>query len=251
MLEALSHPTLAAKVAVIIRRTEARLLLAAIAISAAAWGFGLLWDAVEDQHTGGFDRAVLLFFRVPGYPAVPAGPRWVQECARDITALGGFTVLTLISLLTIAILVMKHRRLQATIFAITVLAGQALAEVVKTIVARPRPDIVTRFDIVYSSSFPSGHSTMAPVVYLTLAVILAAGEPRRDVRVLIFACAVALTLSVGVSRVYLGVHWPTDVLAGWALGGAIALVAMTALRLTARKLHQGGAVVKPAEGKGA
>ena len=251
MVEVLSHPTLAAKVAVTLRRTEGRLLLAAMAVSAAAWGFGSLWDAVEDQHTGGFDRAVLLFFRVPGYPAVPAGPRWVQECARDITALGGFTVLTLISILAVAILVMKRRRLQASIFAITVLAGQAFAEVIKAIAARPRPDIVTRFDIVYSSSFPSGHSTMAPVVYLTLAVILAAGEPRRDVRVLVFACAVALTLAVGVSRVYLGVHWPTDVLAGWALGGAIALVAMTALRLTARKLHQGGVVVKPAEGKGA
>ncbi len=251
MVEVLSHPTLAAKVAVTLRRTEGRLLLAAMAVSAAAWGFGSLWDAVEDQHTGGFDRAVLLFFRVPGYPAVPAGPRWVQECTRDITALGGFTVLTLISILAVAILVMKRRRLQASIFAITVLAGQAFAEVIKAIAARPRPDIVTRFDIVYSSSFPSGHSTMAPVVYLTLAVILAAGEPRRDVRVLVFACAVALTLAVGVSRVYLGVHWPTDVLAGWALGGAIALVAMTALRLTARKLHQGGVVVKPAEGKGA
>ncbi len=251
MVEVLSHPTLAAKVAVTLRRTEGRLLLAAMAVSAAAWGFGSLWDAVEDQHTGGFDRAVLLFFRVPGYPAVPAGPRWVQECARDITALGGFTVLTLVSILAIAILVMKKRRLQASIFAVTVLAGQALAEVIKAIAARPRPDIVTRFDIVYSSSFPSGHSTMAPVVYLTLAVILAAGEPRRDVRVLVFACAVALTLAVGVSRVYLGVHWPTDVLAGWALGGAIALVAMTALRLTARKLRQGGVVVKPAEGKGA
>ena len=89
---------------------------------------------------------------------------------------------------------------------------------------------------------------MAPVVYLTLAVILGAGEPRRDVRALFFACAVALILAVGVSRVYLGVHWPTDVLAGWALGAAIALVAMTALRLTAQKLHTGDAVVKAAPG---
>ncbi len=88
---------------------------------------------------------------------------------------------------------------------------------------------------------------MAPVVYLTLAVILGAGEPRRDIRTLFFACAVVLVLAIGVSRVYLGVHWPTDVLAGWVLGAAIALVAMTALRLTAQKLHQGGAVVK-AEG---
>ena len=247
MVEALSHPTLAAKVIVTIRRIEGRLLLSAIAVAAAVWGFGSLWDAVEDRHTGGFDRTVLLALRAPGHPALPAGPRWLQECARDVTALGGFTVLTLISLVTIAILVMKRRRLQAAIFAITVLSAQALAEAIKAIAARPRPDIVTRFDLVYSSSFPSGHSTMAPVVYLTFAVILAAGEPRRDVRVLIFACAVGMTLAVGVSRVYLGVHWPTDVLAGWVLGGAIALVAMTALRLTARKLHQGGAVVRPAE----
>ncbi len=88
---------------------------------------------------------------------------------------------------------------------------------------------------------------MAPVVYLTLAVILAAGEPRREVRALLFACAVAVIIAVGVSRVYLGVHWPTDVLAGWALGSAIALVAMTVLRLTARRLRQGGEVVKPAQ----
>ena len=249
MVQALSHPTVAAKVIVTVRRIEGRLLLSAIAVSAAIWGFASLWDAVEDQHTGGFDRAVLLALRYPGHPSVLAGPRWLQECARDVTALGGFTVLTLISLVAIAILVMKRRRLQAGIFAATVLGGQALAEAIKAIVARPRPDIVSHFDLVYSSSFPSGHSTMAPVVYLTLAVILAAGEPRRDVRMLIFACAVMLTLAVGVSRVYLGVHWPTDVLAGWVLGGAIALVAMTVLRLTARKLHQGGAVapVKPAE----
>ncbi len=91
---------------------------------------------------------------------------------------------------------------------------------------------------------------MAPVVYLTLAAILAAGEPRREVRVLIFSLAVAMTVAVGLSRVYLGVHWPTDVLAGWVLGAAIALVAVVALRLKARRLHQGGAVmaVRPAGG---
>jgi undecaprenyl-diphosphatase len=246
MTEVGAHFTPAAKALAAVRRIEGRLLLAALAISGAVWAFSGLWDAVEDRHTGGFDRAVLLAFRVPGHPDQLAGPRWLQECARDLTALGGFTVLTLVSLMAVAILVMKRRRLQAAIFAGAVVAGQALAEAIKLIAGRPRPDIVAHFDLVYSSSFPSGHSTMAPVVYLTLVVILAAGEARKDVRVLMFASAVAVILAVGVSRVYLGVHWPTDVLAGWALGAAIALVAMTALRLTARKLHQGGVVVRPA-----
>lgn len=252
MVEVFAHPTLAARVAVAVRRIEGRLMLAALAVSGAAWAFGSLWDAVEDQHTGGFDRTVLLAFRAPGHPNLLAGPRWLQECARDLTALGGFTVLALISALTVAILAMKQRRLQAMIFAATVVGAQILAEAIKLIAGRPRPDFVAHFDLVYSSSFPSGHSTMAPVVYLTLAVILAAGEPRRDVRALIFACAVAVTLAVGLSRVYLGVHWPTDVLAGWVLGAGIALVAMTALKLTAHKLHQGGGAtpVKPAEGRG-
>ena len=246
MVEVLSHSTLAAKAVLALRRIEGRLLLAALALSAAVWGFGALWDAVEDQHTGGFDHTVLLAFRVPGHPQLLAGPRWLQECARDVTALGGFTVLTLVSVLAVVILAMKRRGLQAIIFAATVLTGQFLSALVKTISDRPRPDIVAHFDLVYSSSFPSGHSTMAPVVYLTLAVILGAGEPRRDVRALFFACAVALIIAVGVSRIYLGVHWPTDVLAGWALGAAIALIAMIALRLTAQKLHRGGAVVKAA-----
>jgi undecaprenyl-diphosphatase len=248
MVEVLTHPTMAARLIVAIRRIEGRLLLAALALSGAVWAFGGLWDAVEDQHTGGFDRAVLLALRVPGHPDRLEGPRWLQECARDLTALGGFTVLTLVSLMTVAILAMQRRRLQATIFAATVVGAQILAQAIKLIADRPRPDIVAHFDQVYSSSFPSGHSTMAPVVYLSLAVIVGAGEPRRDVRVLLFACAVLVTIAVGFSRVYLGVHWPTDVLAGWALGAAIALVAMIALRFSARRLHQGWEVVKPAEG---
>ena len=248
MAEVLSHPTLAARVAVTVRRRiEGRLLLAALLVFAAVWAFGGLWDAVEDQHTAGFDRVVLLAFRVPGHPNVLAGPRWLQECARDVTALGGFTVLTLVTVMAVSLLAMQRRRLQALILASTVVLAQILAAVIKLMADRPRPDIAAHFDLVYSSSFPSGHSTMSPVVYLTLAVIMGAGEPRREVRVLMFACAVAVTIAVGLSRVYLGVHWPTDVLAGWALGSAIALVSMTVLKLTARRLHQGGDVVRPAE----
>ncbi len=238
-----SYPTGPARVLVAMRRVEGRLLLMALGVSALVWGFASLWDAVEDQHTVSFDRLILLAFRMPGHPNVLAGPRWLQECARDVTALGGFTVLTLISLIAVAVLMMQRRKLSALIFAVTVVAGEGLAELVKAIAGRPRPDIVTPFDLVYSSSFPSGHSTMAPVVYLTLAVILAAGEPRREVRVLMFVIAVALVIAVGVSRVYLGVHWPTDVLAGWSLGAAIALVAMTALRMTASRLNEGGTAV--------
>ena len=246
MAEVLTHPTVAAKAIVTLRRIEGRLLIAALAISGAVWAFGGLWDAVEDQHTGGFDRAVLLAFRVPGHPDQLAGPRWLQECARDLTALGGFTVLTLVAVMAVAVLAMQRRRRQALVFGVTVVLGQALAAAIKLVVDRPRPDIAAHFDLVYSSSFPSGHSTMAPVVYLILAVILAASEPRRDVRVLMFASAVAVILAVGLSRVYLGVHWPTDVLDGWELGAAIALVAMTVLRLTARRLHPGGEAVRPA-----
>ena len=227
-----SHPALRAWTATA-AAIESRVLLTILAASACLWGFLTLAGEVREGETTGFDRTVLLAFRRVGDVATPVGPQWIQETARDITALGGFTVLTLVTVLATVLLLMHGRRLQALIFAGSVIGAQVLVGALKAVLARARPDLTTHLDLVSSHSFPSGHSTMTPVVYLTLAAILAAGAERRSVRLLLSGAAVVLVLAVGVSRVYLGVHWPTDVLAGWTLGTAIAVAASLALHRAA------------------
>jgi undecaprenyl-diphosphatase len=215
------------------RLVEARVLLTIAAVAGGLAAFMALADEVAEGGAGAIDRALLLSFRVPGHLDVAIGPRWVQEAVRDVTALGGFTVLALISVFATILLVIHGRRQQALVFAATVTLAQIVSEVLKAWFDRPRPTLVAHLDLVYSSSFPSGHAMMAPVVYLTLAGILAAGECRRSVKVMLLGGAGMLTAAVGVSRVYLGVHWPTDVLGGWSLGAAMALVAAVVLRRAA------------------
>jgi undecaprenyl-diphosphatase len=118
--------------------------------------------------------------------------------------------------------------------------------VTKHLVGRDRPDLVPHLDQVYSASFPSGHSAMSPIVYFTLAGILAAGEPNRVAKTLLLGVAAVLVLGIGVSRVYLGVHWPTDVLAGWAMGTVVALVATLVLhRLAPHRARLGSRPGEP------
>jgi undecaprenyl-diphosphatase len=212
---------------------ETRVLLTFLAVTGALAGFAALTDEVREGGTLGVDRIILLALRVPGHLDVAAGPRWLQEAARDVTALGGFTVLMLISILATAMLLIHGRRLQAAVFAGTVVLAQIVSEGLKLWIDRPRPTLVGHLDLVYSSSFPSGHSMMTPVVYLTLASILAAGERKRGEKVLLVGVAAALTAGVGISRIYLGVHWPTDVLGGWTLGAAMAMAAAFVLHRTA------------------
>jgi undecaprenyl-diphosphatase len=131
-----------------------------------------------------------------------------------------------------------------------VVFAQVAAEAVKHVIGRPRPTTVVQHDLIYSSSFPRGHSVMAPAVYLTLAAIVAAGDGRRGVKVTLLTSAAVLVAAVGVSRVYLGVHWPTDVLAGWTMGTAIALAASIVLHMTAPKREPSAAVKPDAPGVG-
>lgn len=214
-------------------RPEAQLLLMLGGVAGALWLFVGLAGEVREGDTTAFDERLLLALRRHGDLADPIGPRWLQESARDITALGGFTVLTLLSVLAIVLLLMHGRRAQALVFGATVVIAQAAAEGIKHVIGRARPDLVPHHDLVYSASFPSGHSMMTPVVYLTLAAIIAAGEARTGVKVLLIVCAGLLMICVGASRVYLGVHWPTDVLAGWTLGAAFAACAAFLLHRTA------------------
>jgi undecaprenyl-diphosphatase len=218
------------------RRVEARMLVAFMAITLALAGFAALAAEAREGDVSRMDRVILLAFRAPGRLDVAIGPRWLQESARDITALGGFTVLTLIAVAATALLLIHGRRRQAAVFAGTVILAQVASSLLKTFVDRPRPQLVAHLDLVYSSSFPSGHAMMTPVVYLTLAAVLSAGERPVGAKIMLLGGAALLVAMVGISRVYLGVHWPTDVLGGWALGSAIALAASIVLLRVAPKV---------------
>jgi undecaprenyl-diphosphatase len=148
---------------------------------------------------------------------------------RDVTALGGVTVMVLVTIVGVLAFWVHRKRWHAGVLAATVLLADASSELLKHLYGRPRPDLVPHGSYVYSASFPSGHSTLSAATFLTFAMLIASLEPNRATKIMVFVLAFMLLLAVGVSRVYLGVHWPSDVLAGWCLGAAWALAAWTAL----------------------
>jgi len=177
-------------------------------------------DEVLEGDTMRFDRWLLLALRAPGNPGDPLGPAWVEEMFRDFTALGGIGVLSLLTLASVGYLWLQGLRRIALFVLLAILGGLLLGLALKTGFDRPRPDLVSHGSMIYTSSFPSGHSMLSAVVYLTGGALLAVVHPARRVRAYLIGCAVLATVLVGVSRVYLGVHWPSDVLAGWAAGAS-------------------------------
>lgn len=194
---------------------------AVIAVGVAALGAFLFITIAEtalegDSHA--FDQSLLLALREPGDIDNPIGPVWVEYAMADITALGGYAVLTLLVAGVFFYLLASGKRGTALLLVGAVISGAFMVSLLKLGFDRPRPDLVAHLSHAQSSSFPSGHATVSAIAYLTLGVILARAHERRRTKVIVMTYAVVLTLLIGMSRVYLGVHWPTDVLAGWSLG---------------------------------
>jgi undecaprenyl-diphosphatase len=160
-------------------------------------------------------------------PADPIGPRWFELAVMDVTSLGGFAVLTLVTLLSVGYLGVRAKWADAAMLLVATLGGTAISEGLKVGFARPRPDLVAHVVETTSLSFPSGHAMLSAVTYLTLGALLARAQEQQSLRGYILGAAVLLALLIGASRIYLGVHWPTDVLAGWCLGAAWALACWT------------------------
>jgi undecaprenyl-diphosphatase len=205
---------------------ERRTLSAIILAASLLFAFFTLANAVTQGSMNTFDEWLIIALRRPGDLADPIGPKWLEEMMRDFTALGSTGVLTLMALVITGFLAMTRKGYAALFVLGSVAGGVLISQATKWAYARPRPDLVPHGTEVFTASFPSGHSMMAAVVYLTLGALLARTQSGRRVKTYVLAVAVLLTVLVGASRVYLGVHWPTDVLAGWALGGMWALICL-------------------------
>ena len=214
---------------------EFPVLLAGLIVAGGLWGFEELMEVARDTTPHAFDTEILLAFRQAGHPDVPLGPLWLQGAMRDITSLGSSTVLVLIVAAVIVYLLLIRKAGTALFILVAVAGGQALSSLLKAGVDRPRPDLVSHLATETSLSFPSGHAMVSAVTYLTLGSLAARFLPGRTTKIFVLCLAVLTTLLVGVSRVYLGVHWPSDVLAGWCAGFAWAMLCWLAARLLQRR----------------
>ncbi len=216
-------------------RLERSVLLVLLLIIGAIWSFVFIADVMLAGKTQAFDEAILLAMRAPHDLTNPIGPGWVEEMGRDFTALGGTAVLSLLTLAVVGYLLLIGKPRVAVVLLLATIGALITSSALKYGIDRPRPDLVPHGSIVYTKSFPSGHSMQAAATYLTLAALLARVQRRRRVGAYIIGIAAVATLLVGLSRIYLGVHWPTDVLAGWTAGTVWVLLSWLLVRSLQRR----------------
>ncbi|HTM24459.1 MAG TPA: phosphatase PAP2 family protein [Vicinamibacterales bacterium] len=201
-----------------LERRELGWLLVGLGACILLWGFLALAGEVMEGETLAFDRKIVLAFRKANDPSQPIGPAWITDVLLDLTALGGPTVLGLVVVSIIGFLLLQARYRTAFFIFLTAATGEAIGAAMKSLFERARPTVVPHLREAFSSSFPSGHAMQSAIIYLTLGAMLMRISERRLTKLYCCAMAMMLTVLVGVSRVYLGVHYPTDVLAGWTVG---------------------------------
>ncbi|MGR9087011.1 MAG: phosphatase PAP2 family protein [Gammaproteobacteria bacterium] len=198
-----------------------------LAMTAAATAALMVFIKVADEMLEGdthtVDTAIILWLRNADNPADPVGPRWLEDFVRDITALGSPAVLGLFVLITVVFLFLADQKRLSLFMLAATTGGTLVAALLKTGFDRPRPNLSLDGVYVYTASFPSGHAMVSALVYLTLGAMIARLTPRVRLKLYVLTVSFMLTALVGFSRIYLGVHWPSDVLAGWAAGAAWAL----------------------------
>jgi undecaprenyl-diphosphatase len=222
---------------------ERRVLVSLLLIASGLWAFLALADGVMEGEHQHLERAILLSFRQADNPAEPIGPYWLESAVRDVTALGGTTITTMVTLVTAGYLLLAGNRGAAMMVLASIAGAVLLSLAIKLGIERPRPELFPHGVEVYTASFPSGHATGSAATYLTLGALLAGFQRRRRLKVYLLTIAVLLTVLIGLSRLYLGVHWPSDVLAGWTLGASWALLCW----LVAWQLQRRGKVEDDAE----
>ncbi len=216
-------------------RAELWLLLGTVTLLLIVLVVVNLAGEVLEGDTQEFDKRLLQMLRKADDPAQPIGPPWLEVAALDLTALGSATVLGLTVATVAGFLLLQGLRRYAAFVLVASAGGWLLNRFLKELFARPRPDVVPHLREVMTLSFPSGHAMTSAAIYLTLGALLMRVAQRRITRFYCMGVAVLATMLVGGSRVYLGVHYPTDVLAGWLIGLSWALLCWMVERALERR----------------
>ncbi|MBI1359037.1 MAG: phosphatase PAP2 family protein [Alphaproteobacteria bacterium] len=220
-------------------RAEAAMATAiAVAVGASLVFLDVADDSAEPDGRA-FDMALLKWLHPGPDHAEPLGPQWFDHAVRDITSLGSLAVLVTLSLVVLGYLLLQRKRLEAVSLVVALGGGLGLSETLKRLFDRSRPPLEWHAAETLNASFPSGHALLSTVFFLTLGVMLARATPKARLRAYVMAVAILLAFLVGASRIYLGVHWASDVFAGWSLGAAWAMTCWLAEQAIARGLMSG------------
>jgi undecaprenyl-diphosphatase len=207
----------------VLARREIGPIVMVLLVGACLLAFSHIAEEVGEGDTRAFDRTIIYALRTPGDLHRPIGPDWLNTAAVDVTALGSITVLGILVLLACGLFLSLRRWREALLLLLASGGGLIITNTLKDVFQRDRPPQILHAVPAIDPSFPSGHAVLSATVFLTLGALIAHFAEQRRVRVYALTAAVVLAVTVGCSRVYLGVHWPTDVLAGWCVGSAWAL----------------------------
>ncbi|MFN7129041.1 MAG: phosphatase PAP2 family protein [Brevundimonas sp.] len=211
--------------ALTVARTEIAALTALFVAALGVMTFIEIADDMTEADGQAFDQQVLALLRpYADDPGRPWGPWWLKEAAADITSLGGISVLGLFALIVIVFLLSQRKWLSSLLLALGLVGGVMLSEGLKAVFERERPPQLMQAVETINASFPSGHALLATVFYLSVAVMLTRAFPRQRFKIFVLGVGMVMALLVGLTRIYLGAHWATDVFAGWAVGSAWAMV---------------------------
>lgn len=227
------------------RRREFMALGALLLIVVGVWVFIEIADEVVEGESQKLDARIVRMFRQADDPSQLIGPHWLAESARDVTSLGGATVLLLVIFIVAGSLALMRKYHAMWLVLIASITGQIASHLLKLSFDRDRPDVVPHLTEVSTTSFPSGHAMASAVVYLTLAAILMRLTPKWKLKLYILSIGLFMTLLIGMTRIFLGVHYPTDVLSGWAAGLVWALLCW----VVALYLQKTGAVESENQGE--
>ncbi|WP_426038036.1 phosphatase PAP2 family protein [Brevundimonas sp. DC300-4] len=207
--------------AITVARAEFAALGALAIVTLGTMTFVEIADDMTEADGQAFDQMVLHWMQpVAGQPR---GPWWLHEAAADITSLGGIAVLTLFAVVALGMLLILRKWLSALLLLIGLAGGVALSEGLKALFQRERPPAAFQAVETLNASFPSGHALLSTVFYLTVAVMMTRAFPRRRLKAYVLGVGMVFALMVGLTRVYLGAHWASDVMAGWCVGAAWAM----------------------------